>query len=145
MNVSTHAPLWGTTVSHDAIADIVPVSTHVPLRDAMPSFKQRNVCTVSTHVPVWGTTQGPNENISLQGVSTHAPVWGTTVTLLSLFLLPAFQLTCPYGARPWETRRISSACSCFNSRARVGRDARMLAHVCLRLWFQLTRPRRARP
>ena len=55
-------------------------------------------------------------------VSIHAPAWGATYGVSAQQIMPLmFQSTRPRGARPrsWTGR---TALSCFNPRARVGRD-----------------------
>ena len=98
-------------------------------------------------------------------VSIHAPAWGATIERRDLraewefqFTRPHgarrragaasarptwFQFTRPHGARPAKTWRWSTT-TCFNSRARMGRDPMLVmggGHIAA---FQFTRPHGAR-
>ena len=78
-------------------------------------------------------------------VSIHAPARGATLPLsASPLLISPFQFTRPRGARPncWCLCR---GRSCFNSRAREGRDHIFRLEVINHTMFQFTRPRGARP
>ena len=77
---------------------------------------------VSIHAPAWGATGGPYQRPVAGRVSIHAPAWGAT-------------------KRRWPVPR---ARSCFNPRARVGRDAWWLVRQRPLSRFQSTRPRGAR-
>ena len=75
-------------------------------------------------------------------VSIHAPAWGATTTARRRKRPRMFQFTRPHGARrartSWRRGR-----HCFNSRARMGRDAAGTAPNESRE-FQFTRPHGAR-
>ena len=61
-------------------------------------------------------------------VSIHAPVWGATARD-SVISVPrgAFQSTRPCGARHRQSAARNPRLSCFNPRARVGRDQRCMS------------------
>ena len=62
-------------------------------------------------------------------VSTHAPAWGATNGVDGLSKGYMFQPTRPHGARPIRVS-ISLMYTCFNPRARMGRDHFFLsAHI----------------
>ena len=76
-------------------------------------------------------------------VSIHAPARGATRTATNRVALSiGFQFTRPRGARLAVVRQ-ANADSCFNSRAREGRDWRRACWISV-LPFQFTRPRGAR-
>ena len=122
---------------------------------------------VSIHAPARGATYKAHKKYLFEEVSIHAPARGATRVELSgatgrakfqftrprgarpmpfsfaLSVLLMFQFTRPRGARPprsipCETR------SCFNSRAREGRDYSAHDNAVLQPAFQFTRPRGAR-
>ena len=106
-------------------------------------------CQVSTHAPARGATPFVSARDVLTVVSTHAPARGATRPTASSAILPArFQLTRPRGARPerntilllgtkvsthapargatYAFRLMANFYDGFNSRAREGRDLRLL-------------------
>ena len=78
------------------------------------------------------------------GVSIHAPARGATIMVGSMLdRVGLFQFTRPRGAR----RRLPPprySGRCFNSRAREGRDTKVIAQTADLGRFQFTRPRGAR-
>ena len=78
-------------------------------------------------------------------VSIHAPAWGATNSICPLSMRSStFQSTRPRGARPIGKSSGHITCSCFNPRARVGRDHQRRKPPLNRMGFQSTRPRGAR-
>jgi len=98
--VSIHAPVWGAT------------------RDCTYYAQAFNV---SIHAPVWGATAANKPKLPRPDVSIHAPVWGATCAEFDHADAFPFQSTRPYGARRTRTGA-AAGLSCFNPRARMGRD-----------------------
>jgi len=101
LSVSTHAPVRGATgIGVIGLAHQF-VSTHAPVRGAtgvgVIGLAHQ---FVSTHAPVRGATQRHGQRWWLHRVSTHAPVRGATNGPVTCDIDP----------------------SCFNPRARAGRD-----------------------
>ena len=143
-NVSIHAPARGATGSTFLIKDLTAVSIHAPARGATITnlIAKANNC-VSIHAPARGATQGVRPRARLPDVSIHAPARGATAAVLDSFSHVWFQFTRPQGARP----RASSAArrrTCFNSRARKGRDVVFGGTANNKQGFQFTRPQGAR-
>ena len=103
-HVSIHAPAWGAT------------SGRLPL---LPLFGN-----VSIHAPAWGATSGGLFVLCREPVSIHAPAWGATRLPGGSMSFWKFQSTRPRGARPRDGAAPACRPSCFNPRARVGRDGR---------------------
>ncbi len=57
-------------------------------------------------------------------VSIHAPAWGATALATAASIAALFQSTRPHGARQPSGADGSGTSTCFNPRARMGRDAR---------------------
>ena len=99
------------------------VSIHAPAWGAtLVVTRERLARSVSIHAPAWGATKGVGLEGRGQPVSIHAPAWGATLPVL-IAAVPT---------------------SCFNPRARVGRDAPLPGTPRQPLSFQSTRPRGAR-
>ena len=135
--VSIHAPAWGATrrlvrvmwarpcfnprarVGRDfAIlkCDVAAteVSIHAPAWGATGAGGWLSAgANVSIHAPAWGATAGAIGQAHVMFVSIHAPAWGATCSIGS-------------GARPT---------SCFNPRARVGRDVWVFPMMDRKLCF----------
>ncbi len=145
LEVSIHAPAWGATVAemltrHESL--LFQSTRPRGARRARHPGKGRGAGFQST-LP--RGARPPRRRASTPGrlVSIHAPAWGATTTATpgamnrsfqstrprgarlgfagNVVLLGTFQSTRPRGARrrpcePWRIR------SCFNPRARVGRD-----------------------
>ena len=144
LEVSIHAPARGATGSTFLIKDLTAVSIHAPARGATITnlIAKANNC-VSIHAPARGATQGVRPRARLPDVSIHAPARGATAAVLDSFSHVWFQFTRPQGARP----RASSAArrrTCFNSRARKGRDVVFGGTANNKQGFQFTRPQGAR-
>ncbi len=61
-------------------------------------------------------------------VSIHAPAWGATQgSTYKLRFTYRFQSTRPHGARPYSLQALPVRSTCFNPRARMGRDG---CHLC---------------
>ena len=98
--VSIHAPAWGAT-----------------LRTCRPSQSR----PVSIHAPAWGATNAPATTRAKAPFQFTRPRGARQQHQDISGKLDAFQFTRPRGARPtWTPPR--TPCTCFNSRARVGRD-----------------------
>ena len=103
------------------------------------------VPAVSIHAPAWGATPEAPRHVHDLEVSIHAPAWGATASRPALMTISLFQSTRPRGARhgsfyqtiratefqstrPRGARRSGPSnwawITCFNPRARVGRDCR---------------------
>ena len=80
----------------------------------------------------------------IRRVSIHAPARGATSRRRSRVQRIRFQSTRPRGARPDEEMRGESS-TCFNPRARAGRDRAEQFGNDASILFQSTRPRGARP
>ena len=76
---------------------------------------------VSIHAPAWGATSSSRRISPPQYVSIHAPAWGATLIAYAEPRSMRFQSTRPHGARP-VLGRTSILTTCFNPRARMGRD-----------------------
>ena len=144
--VSTHAPAWGATILSTFLSAMVMVSTHAPAWGATLSpwilFQNkvlfqptrphgaRRIAIVSDDVHVMFQPTRPHGarlflSIFLSmtiAVSTHAPAWGATRS--------------PESDRPMPT--------CFNPRARMGRDLSSIYIPLIDSQFQPTRPHGAR-
>jgi len=121
---------------------------------------------VSIHAPVKGATfgtskYGPNQwcfnpraregrdeksvkQMQPKHVSIHAPAKGATAFLCFAVIFILFQSTRPRRARLPEDILIGISSSCFNPRAREGRDIIPYHGIVNSYVFQSTRPRRAR-
>ena len=100
-HVSIHAPAWGATQQSCAFRPRIPVSIHAPAWGATPFvLYSHHLSDVSIHAPAWGATFEIGRKDKIMSVSIHAPAWGAT-----LF---------SYGQNAIN--------SCFNPRARMGRD-----------------------
>ncbi len=78
VEVSTHAPAWGATLTGDFV---------------LPGTR------VSTHAPAWGATPISGLSFFTHFVSTHAPAWGATVGAAKVGAMFMFQPTLPHGER----------------------------------------------
>ncbi len=143
--VSIHAPAWGAT-SASARFNPWAVSFNPRARVGRDHHGDawRDEQIVSIHAPAWGATWLRGQCRSARNVSIHAPAWGATQWGAFLINRKRFQSTRPRGARrrpcePWRIR------SCFNPRARVGRDLEASPMRVRLSLFQSTRPRGARP
>ena len=122
--VSIHAPARGATELPKPIDNAHVVSIHAPARGATAiEADMREAREVSIHAPARGATPRAIRSSTPPPVSIHAPARGATSP----------------RSIPCETR------SCFNSRAREGRDFWTWLMFIERLLFQFTRPRGARP
>ena len=100
--------------------------------------------TVSIHTPAWGATKKYDLIRSLRGFNSHARVGRDESKRIASIDLGVFQFTRPRGARPkpyvswvpyavsihtpaWGATNLGTGDTfyliCFNSHARVGRDA----------------------
>ena len=122
--VSIHAPAWGATVRGiDPRGATIGFNPRARVGRDVDRRGGRNVLPVSIHAPAWGATAGSavvsRAHISFQstrprGARRRSGVlksWGTL-----------FQSTRPRGARPGTAGTCQPRWSCFNPRARVGRD-----------------------
>ena len=123
-NVSIHAPAWGATRQ---------VWTRLNLDNKFQSTRPRGARRAKMF---WRTSSAVFQSTRPRGarryrpadtgrhspVSIHAPAWGATSkrTWSSGFI--KFQSTRPRGARPQLRAHQRTVRTCFNPRARVGRD-----------------------
>ena len=77
--------------------------------------------SVSIHAPAWGATGTCTVQPEANVVSIHAPAWGATTKMDLSMLYSLFQSTRPHGARPALLLSLVAE-TCFNPRARMGRD-----------------------
>ncbi len=99
--VSIHAPAWGATFKTSFTYKTSGFNPRARMGRDFNSFYYRCYCiVVSIHAPAWGATVvvGFVEHVFV--VSIHAPAWGAT---------------CLHFGRTLSN-------SCFNPRARMGRD-----------------------
>ena len=101
----------------------------------MPSFNSR--ARKGRDTPI-----GPTEGTFV--VSIHAPARGATAIGTYDNFTSRFQFTRPQGARPSRRRESAASRRGFNSRARKGRDVRVLSERSPSDRFQFTRPQGAR-
>ena len=124
--VSTHAPAWGATQVHAVAHEIQHVFQLTRPRGARPRHPRPPPPhqLVSTHAPAWGATPSSptRQTPRWRGFNSRARVGRDQAS---------------------QNRRVARRR--FNSRARVGRDPRAGQSRLPRSWFQLTRPRGARP
>ncbi len=101
--VSIHAPAWGATMAQTAgskrKAEFQSTRPRGARRD--PPRGDQNLRKVSIHAPAWGATTCGASVGNTYTVSIHAPAWGATC----------------HPTRECDPR------TCFNPRARVGRDS----------------------
>ena len=122
--VSIHAPAWGATMG------LLTTIRHALFQSTRPrGARQENQShsdkqsQVSIHAPAWGATAPGSKTACRLADSSNAPAWGATPSRL---LSP-------------------QTLTCFNPRARVGRDAAAFSSFLQSEQFQSTRPRGARP
>ena len=126
IDISIHAPAWGTTSSAAAAGPIRSCfnpRAHVG-RDTFTLFRINEIMSVSIHAPAWGAT-----------------LWAKQMALFNFW----FQSTRPRGARRADDDPGARHAVCFNPRARVGRDVVLVVLPAQAGVFQSTRPRGARP
>ncbi len=93
------SPAWGASELDEFVTVFSGFNPRARMaRDPDPQELRRCKC-VSIHAPVWGATLNERRTINFYGVSIHAPAWGAT-----------------------SEQSFHSGESCFNPRARVGRD-----------------------
>ncbi len=165
--VSIHAPAGGATPWGDVAKRVGIVSIHAPAGGATFAPRWRKVrvlsfnprarggrdllsCSTTTILECFNPrARGGRDTASLplysdDDVSIHAPAGGATPSAsVSLFVM-CFNPRARGGRDPPCTR-ISRRLPCFNPRARGGRDRALLSDACVKLKFQSTRPRGARP
>ena len=166
--VSIHAPAWGATANlceispDDVFQSTRPRGARPPSARRPPSF-----APVSIHAPAWGATVKRSAAVlfvrkfqSTRPRGARQAIWQKAYSDLK------FQSTRPRGARHIELyyarikelvsihapawgatsgkRSRKSGSTCFNPRARVGRDGHGHVHSFQVAMFQSTRPRGAR-
>ncbi len=144
-HVSIHAPAWGATVQ-ELLMRASPSFQSTRPRGARLRFFCRTPLGFTSFNPRARVGRDSSmENIGrVIGVSIHAPAWGATTTDGIKVRCLLFQSTRPRGARLCSSRWLLTG-SCFNPRARVGRDLVRMQVSQLLYRFQSTRPRGARP
>ena len=85
---------------------------------------------VSIHAPARGATAWRDQDLNFEFVSIHAPARGATIYHRNCNYFKMFQSTRPHGAR-LETGTPSDSASCFNPRARTGRDWVWISILCM--------------
>ena len=86
---------------------------------------------VSIHAPAWGATERAKSSRRGHTVSIHAPAWGATIIMASKIIVPScFN---PRARMGRDASCVSFFCSAmgFNPRARMGRDARTIVHYLI--------------
>ncbi len=146
--VSIHAPVWGAT-SDALICDCTcAVSIHAPVWGATRTYALRKLSSLfqSTR-PCGARPESALAAARRQRVSIHAPCGARPVDHKIPLHHLVFQSTRPCGARRDHTTCLLSS-SCFNPRARVGRDCSNLRYIysgtCMPVYANLTRNRVAR-
>ena len=100
---------------------------------------------VSIHAPAWGATGADEKLCKDTRVSIHAPAWGATMAnQLRPILLTCFNPRARMGRDPATYPR-PMWISGFNPRARMGRDPLSPPQLAQSLMFHSTRPHGARP
>ena len=126
-DVSIHAPAWGATLGRRNASFQGRVSIHAPAWGATPGrHVPPPLRRVSIHAPAWGATRGHVEIRLALPVSIHAPAWGATREQI----VDEPHLSVSIHAPAWGATSSFSALaisSCFNSRARMGRDGVIIA------------------
>ncbi len=80
---------------------------------------------VSIHAPVGGATVlGMDFRVIIRPVSIHAPVGGATLGMDFRVIIRPVSIHAPVGGATWRSSRPTTPSSCFNPRARGGRDHR---------------------
>ena len=145
--VSIHAPAWGATRRPQG-------------RHGDHGFQFTRPHGARRHLPsrYFSTSEGFNSRARMGRdliaaivpsewfeVSIHAPAWGATTEGVSKYYESLFQFTRPHGARPAQKAECQTRLTCFNSRARMGRDLMFSSYGPRSTRFQFTRPHGARP
>ena len=126
VRVSTHAPAWGATHTHDPIFSFYVVSTHAPAWGATRiRIMARTASLMFQPTRPHGARPRPMAILAkIEYVSTHAPAWGATSTLLhEMVHSTGFNPRARMGRDLAQLTSISQPSS-FNPRARMGRDIR---------------------
>ena len=121
--VSIHAPVMGATYIRQAATNKNTVSIHAPVMGATPLNPLW--CTsscVSIHAPVMGATWQNDDQLRRPSVSIHAPVMGATVVNFDAVFPWWVSIHAPVMGATSGTLREPGVPSCFNPRARDGRD-----------------------
>jgi len=132
--VSIHAPAWGATTPAVAMLPFALFQSTRPrgARPWTPAF--RSALTSFNPRARVGRDVRASSCVLSCGVSIHAPAWGATATALDQGVLGQFQSTRPRGARPLHTGEARGR-TCFNPRARVGRDGARTCRTPTRTCF----------
>ena len=145
VEVSIHAPAWGATAprrSRRGTGSRFNSRARVGRDLGLAAVRVR--VQVSIHAPAWGATGGAGHALLRGDVSIHAPAWGATAAPPSPGRRFRVSIHAPAWGATSRTRASRSSRRCFNSRARVGRDADRARNPSASPWFQFTRPRGAR-
>ena len=120
--VSIHAPARGATAFPTHQFRLFLFQSTRPRGARHRMILTQSVAFVSIHAPARGATPLWQCYIRQGIVSIHAPARGATEVLGATLTMSAFQSTRPRGARPASLHQYLGAVTCFNPRARAGRD-----------------------
>ena len=127
-SVSIHAPAWGATRLTAQRVAVVDVSIHAPAWGA--TGVKRRVCDgvgFQSTRPRGARRRCRKWRLLRWLVSIHAPAWGATI--FDVRVAPPFPVSIhapAWGATGGELHGMT-ANTCFNPRARVGRDGHRIA------------------
>ena len=106
--VSIHAPEWARHSFRNAWAAVLLVSIHAPEWGAtIVATTLQGYSGVSIHAPAWGATWHHLRYMDVLAVSIHAPARGATDLVTVHTTAYQFQSTRPYGARRFDSIRLS--------------------------------------
>ncbi len=140
-------PRWARPLPYSAACPYGSVSIHAPARGATPNHPGQLVCQpdVSIHAPAMGATSTYTEINEAAPVSIHAPAMGATPNHPGqLVCQPDVSIHAPARGATSAIHNNEEIITCFNPRAREGRDVRAGLPNPSSKEFQSTRPRGAR-
>ena len=146
IEISTHAPAGGATLTPDAVCSGV-IFLLTPLREGRRSATRRlfPVFVISTHAPAGGATLRYHPCGNPGAISTHAPAGGATVIQHGDIALVAISTHAPAGgATSGVNKYIYSHTEFLLTPLREGR-LQSPATVCRGTIFLLTPLREGRP
>ena len=131
----------GGSAAHPA-----PVPIRAPAWRATPRYYfNADAISVSIRAPAWGATRRPRRRPVLHPVSIRAPAWGATSCRRQLADGLVVSIRAPaWGATSPRSSCCRERCS-FNSRSRVGSDAKINGLSLSGERFQFALPRGERP
>ena len=146
-DVSIHAPARGATQADREPCHLLAVSIHAPARgatghddaatdyrvcfnpraregrDDRPTRRGPLPSCVSIHAPARGATPEHRKEAGRDHVSIHAPARGATPAARLGLGRPQVSIHAPARGATWRRAACTCLHSCFNPRAREGRDA----------------------